>query len=247
MSSASAYAPAAAPSGKINRLALLSASLLLLAGCRLPAYNVSPLVAPPGEWQATAEATTPLPVVLMAGGVEVRRGLWDGVDLGAQAGWAYLEDEQWQGIGIRDAEDTEADRTRFEEGSHLNLGMDAKRALDAHGHVQITAQGGFNVLIPDGRQGGSPGFSVMAGLLNGGKYFSWGLRAHAGRQKIAFYQLEVPVMARFRFFRTPLWIHAGLVPSFFYAKGTDNFPWPWQQVGLEWNFGSPAGPRVLSR
>lgn len=169
------------------------------------------------------------------------------MDLGGQFGWTYLEDDQWQGIGIQDDEGAEADRSAFEEGSHLCLGMDAKRVLDADGHVQITAQGGFKVLIPDGRQGGSPGFAMMAALMKGGRYFSWGLRAHAGKQKIPFYQIEVPLLARIRFIRTPLWIHAGLVPGFFYAKGADNIPWPWQQVGLEWNFGSRAGPRVLNR
>lgn len=225
-------------------LSLLTAPLLLLAGCRIPSYNVSPLVTPPGQWQATAGATTPVPFFLMAGGLEVRRGLRDGVDIGVQAGYEYLEDEMWKGIGPEEPEEG-FDGSRFAEGPYIHLGADVKRVLRAHGRTQVTAQGGFGLHLPDFSLTGSPGFSLHAGLLGGGRIFSWGMRAHAGMQKAPFLQTEAPLMARIRLFRTPIWLHLGAVPSYFYTDGSDNMLSIWQQIGLEWTVGSPAGPRVL--
>jgi hypothetical protein len=102
-------------------------------------------------------------------------------------------------------------------------------------------QGGLTGHIPAGTGESPSAISGMAGILFGNETFYGGPRLHLGTQTVPFYQVELPLGARFLFFRERLGLELGVAPGMLIAKGYESILWPYQYVGLQWQFGRKPG------
>jgi hypothetical protein len=212
-------------------LAFLGLDLYLFGNCVIPPPDATPKTVAPGKVRVGAQGLAPLGVPVLPT-VGLRYGLNDRTDIGFTA-----SGESMEGNAYGESDTELADRYRG--GEAMALGLDVKRAiLSAEGKRLFTLQGGLmHHSAPWDDNGMRQGVSAMGGILLGSDRFHLGLRAHAGMQSVPFFQLEVPMGFSFLAFQDRLRFEFGLAPSVFLASGANSIPWPWQYVGLQWEFG----------
>jgi hypothetical protein len=212
-------------------LAFLGLDLFLFGNCVIPPPNASPKTVAPGRIQVGAQGLAALGIPVLPT-LALRYGLNDRTDLGFSVSRESMD-------GILTGESDSDAETGYREGDAMLLGLDVKRAiLSAQGKRLFTLQGGLmHHSAPWDTNGIRQGVSAMGGILLGSDRFHFGARMHAGMQSVPFYQLEIPLGLSFLAFRERLHIELGLTPSMFLAEGVNSIPWPWQYVGLQWEFG----------
>jgi hypothetical protein len=215
-------------------LAFLGLDLYLFGNCVIPPPDSSPRTVAPGKVLIGAQGLAPL-IIPALPTVALRYGLNDRTDIGFAASGESI------GGSNAFAETDPELGDRYREGEAIALGLDVKRAiLAAEGKRLFTLQGGLmHHSAPWDTHGMRQGVSAMGGILLGSDRFHFGVRAHAGMQSVPFYQLEVPLGFSILAFQERLHIELGLTPSVFLASGANSIPWPWQYMGLQWEFGGP--------
>jgi hypothetical protein len=212
-------------------LAFLGLDLYLFGNCVIPPPDATPKTVAPGRIRVGAQGLAPfgVPVLPTLG---LRYGLNDRTDIGFTASGEVMGGRSF-------GETDNAIGEIYQEGEAMVLGLDVKRAiLSAEGKRLFTLQGGLmHHSAPWDTNGMRQGVSAMGGILLGSDRFHLGIRAHAGMQSVRFYQLEVPMGFSFLAFQDRLRFELGLDPSVFFARGANSIPWPWQYVGLQWEFG----------
>jgi hypothetical protein len=212
-------------------LAFLGLDLFLFGNCVIPPPDSSPRTVAPGRILVGAQGLAALGIPVLPT-LALRYGLNDRTDLGFSVSGETMD-------GNLTGESDNAGGTRYRQGEAMVLGLDVKRAILApDGKRLFTLQGGLlHHSAPWDTNGIRQGVSAMGGILLGSDRFHFGARMHAGMQSVPFYQLEIPLGLSFLAFQERLHIEFGLTPSIFLANGANSIPWPWQYVGLQWEFG----------
>lgn len=214
-------------------LAFLGVDLLLFGNCVIPPQDAAAVPVKPGVVEVGAQGMALFGIPTFPS-LRVRTGLDGQTDLGVHA------DVEILGNGpLGYYEDDTDEESRFEGGDFLALGFDVKRAIGTSGGKRLfTLQGGLMHHGTYGMTKDDFAVSGLGGILFGNEYVYGGPRLHVGVQsRDLFYQVELPIGARFHFFRERLGFELGLAPSIFVAEGHSRTIWPWQYVGLQWRFG----------
>lgn len=212
-------------------LAFLGLDLYLFGNCVIPPPDATPKTVAPGRVRVGAQGLAALGIPVLPT-VALRYGLNDRTDIGFS-----VSGESMGSTGFGES-DYPSGR-QYRDGEAMVLGLDVKRAiLSAEGKRLFTLQGGLlHHSAPWDTNGMRQAVSAMGGILLGSDRFHIGVRAHAGMQSVPFYQLEVPLGISLLAFQQRLRFELGLTPSVFLASGANSVPWPWQYVGLQWDFG----------
>ncbi|MEO6094978.1 MAG: hypothetical protein ABIW76_04615 [Fibrobacteria bacterium] len=215
-------------------LAFLGLDLLLFGNCVIPPEDASAVPVKPGVVQVGVQGLALLGIAVFPS-AHVRTGINGVTDLGFHAdievlepgGFAYIDEEGGEG---------------FHGSSYLALGFDVKRAiLGSDGKPMLTLQAGLTEHSAPWIEETPAAFSGMAGVLFGNESIYGGPRVHVGIQTVPFYQVELPLGGRFKFFHEQLALELGIAPSMLFAKGYHPIPWPYQYMGLQWHFGKQPG------
>lgn len=213
-------------------LIFLGLDLFLFGNCVIPPSDASPKTLAPGRIRVGAQGLAAIGIPVLPS-LALRYGVNDRTDIGFSVSGEVMGSGGLVGQSEYDGGPT------FREGEAMVIGFDVKRAvLSPEGKRRFTLQGGLlHHSAPWDTNGIRQGVSAMGGILFGSDRFHFGARAHAGMQSVPFYQLEFPVGLSFLAFQERLHIELGLAPSMFLANGANSIPWPWQYLGLQWDFG----------
>ncbi|MEO7425035.1 MAG: hypothetical protein ABI036_07600 [Fibrobacteria bacterium] len=219
-------------------LVFLGVDLVMFGNCVIPPDDASAVPVKPGVVQVGVQGLAAL-AIPFSPSVHVRTGLNGVTDLGLHADYEILESGEFG------SEVEVGGSRRFQGADYLALGFDVKRAfLKSDGTRLFALQAGLTGHSPAGTGDSPAAYSGMAGILLGDETFYGGARVHIGMQRVPFQQYELPLGCRFLFFRERLGLELGAAPGILIAEGYESIPWPYQYMGLQWNFGrKPVGDK----